>query len=252
MNGRQRLYYVVLTLLLALFSWAALLLPLRSQLSPAALKSGEVATQDYLAPRTATYTSELLTEQKRQEAENNIAPIYSPPDTNVARRQSERLRAALAYINTVRADTFATPQQKLEDLAAIDDLHLDQNTLVDILSLSDSRWQAVGQEAIVTLERVMSSVIRPETLADARGRVPSLVSLSLTEAEAGIAADLAAAFVAPNSFFNAELTDAARLAARDAVEPVTRTYVAGQTVVRRGQVLSDTDIEALQKPSRAA
>ena len=36
MNGRQRLYYVVLTLLLALFSWAALLLPLRSQLSPAA------------------------------------------------------------------------------------------------------------------------------------------------------------------------------------------------------------------------
>jgi putative nucleotidyltransferase with HDIG domain len=249
LNGRRRLYYTAMVLVLAVLSWVALLLPLRSQLRPAALKAGEVAAQDYLAPAsspTTTYTSQVLTEQKRQEAENNVAPVYTAPDTNVARRQSERLRAGLAYINSVRADNYAALPQKLQDLAAMDDLNLGQDTLLDILSLSDARWQAVSQEAVVTLERIMTSIIRPESFSDAMERVPSLVSLSLSEAEASIAAELAGAYVAPNTFLSQDLTETARQAARQAVEPVSRTYVAGQTVVRRGQVLSDIDIEALQ------
>jgi hypothetical protein len=73
------------------------------------------------------------------------------------------------------------------------------------------------------------------------------VSLSLSISEANTAGKLAAGFVAPNSFFSEELTEAARQAARQAVEPVMRTYGAGQIVVRRGQVLNETDIEALQQ-----
>lgn len=247
LSGRRRIYYASLLTLTAILSWVALMLPLRGQILPETLAAGQVAGQDYLAPKSIGITSEVLTEQKRVDAENSISPIYTPPDTNIARRQSERLRAALAYTNSVRSDSHAAPLQKLEDLAAMDDLHLDKNMILEILALSEARWQAVGQAASLTLERVMSSTIRPEGLDDARKRAPSLVSLSLSEAEAGVAAELAGAFTAPNSFFSEELTRDARQAARSAVEPVSRTYVAGQTLVRRGQVLSEYDVELLHQ-----
>ena len=144
---RRRLYYLLLATLLAFLSWVALLLPLRSQLQPALLQPGQVADQDYLANESQTFISQVLTDQRRQEAENSILPVYSAPDTNVARRQSESLRVALAYINSVRADNFATPLQKISDLAALDNLRLDEDASLEILALNESRWQAVGQAA---------------------------------------------------------------------------------------------------------
>ena len=57
--------------------------------------------------------------------------------------------------------------------------------------------------------------------------------------------EIVAPLVVANSFYSPELTDAARQAAREAVEPVTRSFVAGQTVVTRGQVITAADLEAL-------
>lgn len=242
-----RMYYVGLVILLAGLSWIALILPLREQFNLSVLEVGQVAAQDYLSPGSMTFVSEVLTEQKRQDTANTVLPVYTASDTNVARRQSERLRAALAYISTVREDDFASLAQKLSDLSFMDDLSLDQRMLQDILQLSDARWQAVSQEANVTLERVMTSTIRPEDLEQARQRAPNLVSLSLSESEAAIAAELASALIAPNSFYSAELTEAAQQAAQESVAPVSRSYIAGQTVVRRGQLLTRADIEALEQ-----
>jgi putative nucleotidyltransferase with HDIG domain len=113
--------------------------------------------------------------------------------------------------------------------------------------MNDARWQEVQQQALVVLERVMSSGIRPETLADARERVPALVSLSFPEDQAAVVADLVKSYLAPNSEFSEALTQAARQRARDSIEPATRTFVPGQTVVSQGEVLDAEDIEALQE-----
>lgn len=243
----RMLYYALLGVIFAVLVWVALMLPFRSQLRPALPQPGQVATQDFRAPQAATYTSQALTEQRRAEAVNNVLPAYTPLDTNIARQQSERLRSALAYITSVRADPHGSVSQKLEDLARLDNLQLNPDTALRLLSLAESRWQAVEQGAALTLERVMSTTIQPEALSTARGRVPSLVSLALSPDEADIAAEIAAGFVAPNSFFSPELTESARQAAAQAVEPVNRTYVAGQTVVQLGQLLTAADIEALQQ-----
>jgi cyclic-di-AMP phosphodiesterase PgpH len=247
MPVRRKLYYALLSVLFAFLTWVALLLPLRSQLRPALPLPGQVATQDYRAPQAATYTSLVLTDLKRAEAANAVAPVYTAQDTNIARQQSESLRAALAYMTTVRADPHGSIAQKLDDLAGMDNLQLNQETAARLLSLAESRWQAVEQGAALTLERVMSSTIQPETLILAREQVPNLVSLALSPDEAGIAAEIAAGFIAPNSFFSAALTESARQAAAQAVEPVSRTYIAGQTVVQLGQLLTAADIEALQQ-----
>lgn len=227
--------------------FAALILPELQSAFASPLEVGQVALQEYRSPQTLTYISEVLTEQRREAASMAVAPVYTPPDTQIARQRLEDLRNALAFITSVRADGYATTAQKLTDLAALQDIRLNHETASAILGLTDTRWQAIQQEALIVLEKVMSSVIRPEDLEDTRLRVPTLVSLSLPENQAAIVAELVSAFIAPNSFYSESLTEAARERARAAVEPVSRTYVLGQTVVSRGQVLSAADIEALQK-----
>ena len=210
------------------------------------LKVGDVTAEDILAPHSISYTSKVLTDQMREAAIRGVAPRYTNADTNVARQQLEKIRAALAYISSVRADANASSEQKLADLAALENAQLSQQTGEGILSLNDARWQTVQQEAIVVLEQVMRSTIRDDQLDTARRSVPNLVSLALPEDQTAIVAELVAAFIAPNSFYSENLTEAARQEAANNVENVTVSFAAGETILNRGEVVSVVDIEALQ------
>ncbi|RME07424.1 MAG: HDIG domain-containing protein, partial [Anaerolineae bacterium] len=237
---------VLLLLLGGIAAWAAVVYAPAVTAATRDLKVGDVAPEDILAPAGVSYTSEVRTAKQRESAAQAVAPRYTQPDTAIARQQLDRLRAALAYISSVRADAYADREQKLVDLAAMKDLRLSAETAESILALNEARWQAVQQEAITVLEQVMRNTIREDRLDAARASVPNLVSLSLPPEQADIVAELVAAFIAPNSFYSESLTEAARQAAAEMVEPVTVTYAPGELVVERGKVLSEEDIEALR------
>jgi hypothetical protein len=245
--SRRNLILSLLILLGTGLTFIALELPLYARLSAPEFRAGDVSPQDVVAPRTLEYISEISTTRQLEAAAQAVPLVYTLPDTAVARRQLERLRATLAYITSVRADTFATPEQKMADLAALEDIHIAQDTAGRILALSDARWQTIQQEAIVALEQVMRSTIREDRVEEARRSVPALVSLALPEDQADIVAELVAGFVLPNSIYSDELTEAARQAARDAVVPISRTYVTGELIVQRGQVLTPQMMEALDQ-----
>ena len=74
---------------------------------------GKSATQDILAPRPISYPSVVLTDRARSEAAAGPCPMcFDPPDTRVGRQQVLLLRDILDYITSVRADTFASPDQQ--------------------------------------------------------------------------------------------------------------------------------------------
>jgi putative nucleotidyltransferase with HDIG domain len=244
---KKRVFLSLLFLVMAGISYIALVGAQFKPFSSPSYQAGQVALQDILAPQNITYESSVLTEQQRESAARAIPPIYTSPDTGVARQQLEQLRSSLAFITSVRSDSHSSQEQMITDLAALQDIRLSQEMAGQILGLNDQRWQTVQQEAIVTLEQVMRNTIREDRLENARESVPALVSLSLPEEQAVIVAELAAAFVAPNSFYNESQTEATRQNARQAVEPVARSYKAGETIIQRGQVISQADLEALQK-----
>jgi putative nucleotidyltransferase with HDIG domain len=173
--------------------------------------------------------------------------VYTRPDSAIARQQLNRLQEALDFIESVRNDQFSSLEQKYTDLAALEGIYISQETADQILSLSDTRWETVRQESVVTLEQVMRTSIRELDLDDIRQQLPSLVSLSLSEDQVQLVVELASAFVAPNSFFSEEDTQAAVDEAIAGIEPVTRSIVAGETIVRRGEIVREEDIEALQQ-----
>lgn len=245
--NRRTVYLTILFIVVCGIALVALILPYAKPLTEETLQVGSVAPQDILAPYAKAYKSEILTENQRVKAAAEVAPIYSQADTGVARRQMERLRVAFSYISAVRADRYASREQQISDLAALKYVHLDQDTIQSILDLSDSRWETVQQESTAVLEQVMRNTIREDKLEDARRGVPALISLSLPEDQANIVALLVTGFVAPNTLYNKTMTEAARQQARAAVTPVSRAFVAGETIVQRGTVITPIDLEALQQ-----
>jgi putative nucleotidyltransferase with HDIG domain len=220
---------------------------LTGALSTVLVSEGTVASQDVNSPYAVTYQSEVLTEENQQEAADAVDPIYSRADFAIARQQLNQLRDALSFIDSVRQDLFSSQDQKYTDLAALEGIYISQITAEQILTLSDLRWQTVRQEAVVILEQVMRNDIRETDLEEARQQLPSLVSLSLSEDQVQLVVELASAFVAPNSFYSEEETQAAREEAIQSVPPVSRSIAAGETILRRGEVVEAEDIEALRE-----
>jgi putative nucleotidyltransferase with HDIG domain len=210
------------------------------------LKVDDAATQDILAPYAHSYVSEVLTEQAREEAVAAVPDVYDPPDGRVARQQVESLRVVLEYIDAIRADTFASQEQRISDLLAIMDVKLDTPTAQAILETSEARWQTIKLETISVVEQVMRNEIRPDQLEEARRTIPALVGISLTESQAELVVNLATPFIAPNSLFNLETTQAAREEARVSVTPVVKSYAAGETIISRGEVAQPIHIEVLE------
>ena len=241
---------VVLTLILILCMsgiWWLINWSLTGALSTVLVSEGNVASQDVMSPFAVTYQSRVLTEQAQQQAAQTVEPIYTRQDSAIARQQLNHLKDALAFIDSVRKDQFASQEQKYTDLAALDGIYISQDTADQILALSEVRWQTVKQESIVILEQVMRTAIREVDLEEARQQLPSLVSLSLSEDQVRLVVIFASAFVSPNSVFSEEATEAARQVAIQGVSPVTRSIIAGETIIRRGEIVQAEDIEALQE-----
>ena len=177
--SHNRLLLSALLVLTCILAWAALILPISIRPTSFPIKIGDVASQDIQAPYALSYTSAILTKRAQDEAVRQVSPVYLPADPSITRRQIELLRVDLAFINTVRFDTYATDSQKLSDLSAIPDLKLSDTTWKDLLALSDSRWQILQNESTSVLEQVMRNTIRDVDLPNARRSIPTLVSLSL-------------------------------------------------------------------------
>jgi membrane-associated HD superfamily phosphohydrolase len=158
---RVRVFRVILLILVGLLSLAALIVPLA--LSPGALplSAGDVAPRDLQAPQALEYVSEVRTEEARAAAERAIPQVYSLPDSSIARGQIERMRSALEYIGLVRADEFATAEQKHADLAALSDLTLKPDIIEQILQLSSARWDAIQQECCMLEQSCATPFARP-------------------------------------------------------------------------------------------
>lgn len=210
------------------------------------LQIGDVAPRDIVALRSQTYISEIQLDAAQSAASASVAPVYDPPDTRISRQQVTNAQAALNFINSVRSDSYATSQQKSRDLAELTEVDLTQATIIVILRMTDVRWEATKAEVMRVIEEVMSDQVRSDQLVQAQQRIPSLVSVMLSVEEAKIVSSIAGEFIIPNSLFNEVATNQARASALEAVEPVQAIFGQGQTIVGRGQVVEELDMEAMQ------
>ncbi len=246
-SPRLRVLQVGLILAVSLVSFAALTMPIALRPTAQALDIGGVLQITMQSPRDIEYVSDVRTEEARQAAESKVEPVYTLPDPAIARQQIERLRTAMQYVTSVRANIALSAEEKKANLVALSDVRLKLETIDYLTSISSVRWDAAQSEALRVLEQVMRRAIYEDKLDAAQSSVSSSVSLALNEQQSALVTELVIAFVIPNSFYSEELTTAARQAARDAVKPIVRTYKAGETIAPAGEIITPADMEAFEQ-----
>jgi cyclic-di-AMP phosphodiesterase PgpH len=210
------------------------------------LQAGDVAQRDVLAPGRITYVSEVETEAARARAEAAVPEIYDLPDTSIARRQIARARQILDYFDSVRADGYATSDEKRDLVAAVNDLVLTDGVIEMLLTIDNNTWMVIKGETVSALDQAMRAEIRSAQLATARRRLPTLVSLNVSDEAATVIMAIVEDLIQANTSVNEERTAEERRLARDSVQPVSVTLAQNESILRAGDVIRPGDIEALQ------
>lgn len=212
---------------------------------PAQYSIGGIVAEDIIAPQSITYTSDILTQQRREAAANSIVTLYNPVDTGVAREQVARLQNALDAVDTIRLEPDA--DEKRATLETWPTVRLTSTQIETVINLLDASWQLARVEASGVLERVLRESIREEDVASVISGLPSEVSIRFSQETADLIAGIADDFIRPNRFPNDAATESARQAAIDAVVPEARRFEQGQVIVRAGTRIDALDYEAMQQ-----
>lgn len=246
-STRLKIVQISVLTVVSLVSFGALTYPIGLRSSTQSINVGDVTQNTMRAPQDREYVSEIRTEEARLAAEAAVQPVYTSPDPAIARQQIERMTTTMQVITSIRDDPVMSVEEKKSSLVNLSDVRLQLDTVDYVLVLSESRWLIVQAEALRVLELVMRRSIHEADVDQVKANVGSSVSLTLNELQSSLVSQLVASFVVPNSFYSEELTLAAKKAARESIQPVVKTYKAGETVVPAGEIVTPADMEAFQQ-----
>lgn len=211
------------------------------------LQTGQVSPRTIRAPRDISYPSEIRTERARQQAASAVPRIYQPADPKITQQQIQRATRVLEYIETLRYDPHASIEQKTVWLDETPELNLSADAVEELMALDDQSWQLTRNNTWTVLSQAMRQPIREGIdVTEARRRIPNMVDPTLPETEAGLVGMLASAFIAPNSFYDAERTDAERASERESVPSQVHRYDRDEVIVREGERVLAEQLEALE------
>lgn len=208
---------------------------------------GQPAPSNIFSPRALTYTSDLLTQQAREQASRAVPEVYTPLDLAIGRGQLAQARNVFAFIETVRADSSATLERKLDYLQAIDGLTVSDEVAQTLLELSQPDFEEVRNNVFIIIEDLMRQEIRPSQLNDFQRTARRLASLELSTAQTSVVTELAYQFIVPTVFPDEEATATARSEATAAIQPVARSVARDQRIIRAGEIVTETDHELLNE-----
>jgi cyclic-di-AMP phosphodiesterase PgpH len=237
---------VVGTLLVGLSLFAILAVDLVPTTS---LQVGDVATQDFIAPRAVSFVSISETEAAQAQAGVGVELIYVEiqPRAAIRGRQLAAYDAEVTAAQAVLAARDAGSLSPAETQAGLDEAaqSLRASQIALLANLPTARWNAIAAEGRRVLDVTQAGEVREDELADTRQSAREAVSVDLAPDEREMAGDLAAAHIAANLAYSQEATDAARQAARDAVDPVQVTVQRDEVIVREGDPITTLDLEKL-------
>lgn len=239
-------------LLLMVGIWATLTLSLPGEYGR--LEVGQPSPQSIVAPRSAIYVSDVLTAERQAQAENSPENLVYRYDPQVPIVQRTALNALFDTISSVRNDPSLSRDDRLAKLAALPNasVALSEERADFILTLGDDSWSALRQESTNLYNRALNRydyAIDEQALIDLRERWLTywLATTSLSPNQRDLALFLTQSFLLVNRTLDADATAARRQSARDKVPPQQVRVLAGESIVRVGEIVRPETIEKLQQ-----
>lgn len=211
------------------------------------LRVGDVSPVNIYAPETTSFTSDVLTQQRRDEVRAAVPPVYTPPDVNVSRAQTTLAARILDYTANIRADPYGSGDERIDDLRAITALTLEDTVINLMLAADEKIWADIDSEVRALVEQVMQESIRESDLLGVLDRLPNMVSLRFSDEQSEAIVAIVGDLIRPNRTIDSTATETARDRAASAVQPQSVSFQRGQIVVSSGQPITPLVFESLSK-----
>lgn len=209
------------------------------------LKVGDVSRQNIKAPKRVSYTSQIKTNEARDQALAGVPEVYEY-DAALVQQQKAKALAVCNSISLLRNDISLSLDQKRDRLQRLPDLSLSSLSASEILFINEPAWREVITDTARVLDEIMRDKIRPSQLAEAKSRVRSRLSGNLTWVQSALVDDLVRSFLRPTEYYDSQETERQRRVAANNVEPVRFNIEKDEVVVREGSVITPLDIERLE------
>ncbi|HEY8988160.1 MAG TPA: HDIG domain-containing metalloprotein, partial [Candidatus Limnocylindrales bacterium] len=215
---------------------------------PLVIKVGDVASADIVAPRLQSYVSKIQTAADKDAASKAVEPVYDYSTEKAIRIAVAQLAAFGRSVRTI--DTAFDPATKPAERSALLQAALPgltEDARVTLVSLKPERWAAVRAEASRVLDATERSELRDSSVDQTKVGLSGQMAGGLNEGERTLAAEIINPLVVPNSSFSNDLTVQARIKAADLVPDRMISYAQNETIVRKGEKVTDLDLEAIDE-----
>ncbi len=251
-SRRLRLIMTLEGLLLFVGIWAALTLSLPGEYGR--LEVGQPSPMSIWAPKEVTYVSEVRTGERQAQAENNPDNLVYVFDPLIPVQQRLNLSALLETITSVRNDPSLLRADQLARLVALPNaaLQISESQAEQILALSDTRWEQLRRQTLALYDRAIERydyAVDERALTQLRERWLAywLATTDLSSPERDLARFFTEAFLRVNRTLDEAATAERRQRARDSVPPQQVRVLAGEAIVREGEIITPEMIEKLQQ-----
>ncbi|MGB9737555.1 HD family phosphohydrolase [Chloroflexus sp.] len=247
-RGQVRLSLAVLLLWAGIWAVSTFRLP-----GASGLQVGQPSPISIVAPNEVIYTSEVLTAERRKQAENNPDNLVYFNDPQIPIEQRRNLFALLDMIGRIRNDPTlneAARLRALQDLPSADVTFTTEQVRL-LLSLDDEEWSLLRTTILSLYDRAIERydyAVDERALNQLRERWLGfwLATTNLDPVQRELAQTITAAFLRVNRTLDRAATEERRANAAAQVAPVEVKVLAGEMIIRAGEIVTPAHIEKLQ------
>ncbi len=201
---------------------------------------GDVASRTVKSPRSASFESSYLTQQRRDEAANAVRPalVFDP---SVRTAQLTLYDKAVSQATQILGQS--TDAARRQDALVL--LQLSPRSIDTGLALPDERWQAVIAEGRRALTQELGVSLDDASVTAAKDGVDASIAPAFNADEALLTAELVRPLIVSTLREDATKTEQARVAARAAVAPERINVEKGDVILSADTSVDQVSIEKL-------
>ncbi len=204
---------------------------------------GQIPAETITSPKDFSYSSAVVRSRLREEASKSVQDVLTF-DVSVATNQLAQFDAEVAAIEAARGSLgqiAGTPVPPVLRGASIS-----STTRAAALALSSDQWATTTTAARQVLSDTLHEPFTPDATDAKRSGMAARLGSSLGPSERDVAISLTQPLIVPTEAVDQSATAAQRQRAIDAVPPQIRHFAQNQDIVRQGEPIDESDLEALQ------
>ena len=215
------------------------------------LEVGEVSTTDIVAPRTVTFINQEKTEQLRELAMESSSKVYEE-DQSVNRMILNNIDQLFNVVLNTKtriqdSDSEKIENQLLNEIKSNNNLEISNENLSLLLNTDVEKINELHDVSTDIMEEILQERIFPENIIEVRNRINQLALETNFDREYRLVLiNILTKHVEPNMILNLDATEQRQQEALREVEPVKRTVLKGENIIRKGDIVTQDDIQVLE------